>query len=183
VYKLLNIKKRLLPWLTLVFLLAWHQTAFAQQQSVQTTISISVGEGIKISNVDDWDLGTYAANHNMARPPRFRDRQCVFSSTGTFSLSVMGLNSSNQLRLVNSAGDTIRYRTRMTFYRGNNRRRVNLNRPRTISNISGASTIDCSDSRNSGWNVQFNTWVYRGSFNSAPPGVYQDTISITVIPE
>jgi len=167
----------------LMLSLVWCTAANAQQHSAQTNISVSVGEGVKISNVDDWFLGAYSANHTMGTPPRFNDEQCVFSSTGTFSISIVGLNSTNQLRMVNTAGDTIRYRTQMIFYRGNTQRRVNFNRPRTIRNISGASTENCSDTVNLGWNIQFSTRVYRGSFNAAPPGVYQDTISITVVPE
>jgi spore coat protein U-like protein len=183
VLKLPDITKTLTRGLTIAFILVFGNTAFAQQHSSQSIISISVGEGVKISNVDDWFLGTYAANHNMGRPPRLLDQQCVFSSTGTFSLAIAGQNSTNQLRMMNAAGDSIRYRTQMTFFRGNTQRRANFARPRTVRNISGASTIDCSDSPNTGWNIQFSTWVYRGSFNSAPPGTYQDTVSITVIPE
>ncbi len=182
-HKIVAIAIKTVPVLALMFLLAFGNHAYAQQNSAQSTISVFVGDGVKISNVDDWFLGAYSANYNMGTPPRFIDEQCVFSSTGTFSLSVVGLNSTNQLRMVNSNGDTIRYRSQMIYYRGTRQRRVNFNRPRTVTRITGASTTDCSDTTNLGWNIQFSTWVYPGSFNAAPPGIYQDTISITVVPE
>ncbi len=170
--------------LLLIPVFGLNSQALAQSQSAQSEVRVVVGEAVKISNVDDWLLGVYTATDTVNfLTPLFRDDQCVFSSTGAFRITINGLHSTNSFLMESQNGDTMAYRMLINFRSGGGNQFNFVNAPTTYNNIDGASTLDCSDSPNPGWNLRFYAYVLGNSFNAAPPGVYQDTLTLLVAPE
>ena len=171
--------------LLLIFLaLGFSSQSLAQSNTAESEISIVVGESVKISNVDDWLLGVYTATDTINfLTPLFRDDQCVFSSTGAFRITINGQHSNSAFLMESQNGDTMAYRMLINYRRNGGNRFRFVSAPSTHTNIDGASTLDCSDSPNPGWNLRFYTYVLGASFNAAPPGIYQDTLTLLVAPE
>ncbi len=173
---------RVLLLLTMAFGLS--SQSYAQSESATSEVRVVVGEAVKISNVDDWLLGVYSATDTVNfLTPLFRDDQCVFSSTGAFRITINGQHSANSFLMESQNGDTMAYRMLINFRSGGGNRFQFVNAPATYTNVDGASTLDCSDSPNPGWNLRFYTYVLGNSFNAAPPGIYQDTLTLLVAPE
>jgi len=170
--------------LLIMLALGFSSHTLAQSNSAESEISIVVGESVKISNVDDWLLGVYTATDTVNfLTPLFRDDQCVFSSTGAFRITINGQHSNSSFLMESQNGDTMAYRMLINYRRNGGNRFTFVNTPATFNNIDGASTLDCSDSPNPGWNLRFYTYVLGASFNAAPPGIYQDTLTLLVAPE
>lgn len=170
--------------LFLILALVFSSQSLAQSNTAESEISIVVGESVKISNVDDWLLGVYTATDTVNfLTPLFRDDQCVFSSTGAFRITINGQHSNSSFLMESQNGDTMAYRMLINFRRNGGNRFQFVSTPGIFNNIDGASTLDCSDSPNPGWNLRFYTYVLGASFNAAPPGIYQDTLTLLVAPE
>lgn len=161
------------------------------QQSIDVRISLTRAEAVRISDLDDVLLGTYAATDKLgASEVSGADTQCVFSSTGAFQVELISRNAStvggNWLVLASGAGDTMRYtlslRARASTggawggwqeYQKNDF--MGLSGP-------GSSSLDCTD-QPAGVNLEFSAAVQTGQFNGAQPGVYQDVLTFVVSPE
>jgi|GEM_PF-4936501 len=66
------------------------------QESADSVVTVVKEEAVKISNVDDWDFGTWAVHEGRAK--RLSDNTCVFSSTGAYSLTINSQVGGNRQR-------------------------------------------------------------------------------------
>ena len=154
-------------------------TAYAQD-SADSVVTIEKEEGVKISNVDDWDFGSWAVHEGAAK--RLTDNTCVFSSTGSYSLTINSQNGSNRLRLRSTDGERIRYNIIVRYRDGNTLARQRITSPgTTINNMTGSTTLGCAGTGS--WNLRFIPIVNKRQFNRASPGVYQDLVTLLVTPE
>ncbi len=152
------------------------------QESADSVVTIAKEEGVKISNVDDWDFGSWAVHEISDRAVRLRDNTCVYSSTGSYSLTLSSQNGTNRLRLMSADGERIRYNVVVRYRDGSGLARQNINRTgTTINNMSGSLTLGCTGARN--WNLRFIPIVNKRQFNRASPGIYQDVVTLLVTPE
>jgi spore coat protein U-like protein len=165
----------------LALLIAVSPASYAQE-SAQSVVSIERQEAVQISGIDDWDFGSWAVHDTANRAVRLRDTTCVHSSTGSYSLTLGSLNGTNRLRLMSGDGSRIRYNIVVRYQDGaaltNQRVRQSGT---TINNMTGSLTLDCTGARN--WNLRFTPIVNRNQFNRAPPGIYQDVVTLLVTPE
>ena len=158
-----------------------NPTAFAQE-SADSVVTIAKEEGVKISNINDWDFGSWAVHEISDRAVRLQDNTCVYSSTGSYSLTLSSQNGSNRLRLRSADGERIRYNVVVRYRDGNVLARQLINRTgTTINNMTGSLTLGCTGARN--WNLRFIPIVNKRQFNRASPGIYQDVVTLLVTPE
>lgn len=178
-----SVLKKTLAFLALGGLLAVSAAATAQSVS-QSDITIVKGEAVKISDVDDWLIGVFTASDTINFSQYQWDPQCVYSTTGTYSIQVTSANGGANLNL-QSGTDSMNYRIYTVFRRGGNYFWTSsTNTTINISNMSGSSTsLTCADESIAGINLWFAALVRPADFNPAPPGIYQDVVSLTVTPE
>jgi len=169
--------------LTLGLLLTSFQTAYAQS-SVDSDITMVKGEAVKISNIDDWLIGVFAANDNIAGAAYNWDWECVYTSTGSYRVELTSANGGNDLRLISGAGDEMRYYLYTYHRRGANYTLEYFTDPLiNINNLSGSTSLTCADEPIAGTNLWFAAVVFAGDFNAAPPGIYTDFMTLVVSPE
>ncbi len=157
-------------------------SAFAQQ-AVDADISITRGEAVRISNIDDWLIGVFTATDSINTIQYNWDWECVYSSTGSYRVQVLSQNGGSQLTLT-SGPNSMRYWIYAYYRRGNNYQLSGHTSPDfTLSNLSGSTQIDCSDEPTSASNLWFAALVRPADFNPAPPGIYQDLVTLLVSPE
>lgn len=164
---------------------ALHATPAAySQDSADSVINIVKEDRVQISDIDDWDFGSFAVHDIANSQVRLRDSACVFSSTGSYSLTVGGQSQirGNRLLLRNVNGEGIRYVVDVRFSNGSGftTRRVNISGT-TINDMTGSLSPGCTDVDNS--NIQFTAIVVRTDFNLASPGIYRDVVTLLVSPE
>lgn len=160
--------------------------ATAAPTTITAKITLVVGEGALITGVDDLLVGVLTADGNVSGVERARDRMCVFTSTGAYTLTVTSQNGGSQLQLVNSSGDTLRYLIRMRYRQGSLRGNTgNLSTPVIVQNNWASSTeFDCSDVTNwGGNNLEMRATVRASWLSAAPVGIYQDVVTLMVAPE
>jgi hypothetical protein len=169
--------------LFLLVLVSLPQHAFSQS-SKETTISITRGESVKISKIDDWLIGVYTAIDSINNIQYNWDWECVYSSTGTYGVRVESQNGGSQLTLKSAAGDTMRYWLYTYFRQGATYSLQGFTTPViNLSNLSGSQSLTCADEGFSGHNLFFAALVRPIHFNAAPPGIYQDLVTLTITPE
>ena len=165
----------------IVTMLCAIPVAFSQD-SADSVVTIVKDDAIQISNIDDWDFGILPVQGVDNAALRFEDNMCVFSSTGSYSLTIDSLTSINRLRLTGDSGDTIRFNLDVRFSNGGGTSTQRaMAKGTTINNMTGSSTLGCTDVGNS--NLQLTSIVNRGQFNRAAPGVYTDVVILLVTPE
>lgn len=169
--------------LALSALLAVSSTAGAQSLA-ESDISIVKGEAVKISGIDDWLLGIFTSTDTINFSQYLWDTQCVYSTTGTYSVQVSSANGGANLNL-QSGANSMRYRIYTVFRRGGSYFWTSsTNTTININNMSGSSSsLTCADENIAGINLWFAALVTPADFNPAPPGIYQDVVSLTVTPE
>lgn len=156
-------------------------TSYAQD-SAQSVVTIERQEAVLISGIEDWDFGSWAVHDTANRAVRLRDRTCVHSSTGSYSLTLGSLNGTNRLRLMSGDGSRIRYNIVVRYQNGATMTNQRVRQSgTTINNMTGSPTLDCSVGRS--WNLRFTPIINRNQFNRAPPGIYQDVVTLLVTPE
>jgi len=157
---------------------------YAQQSaSTDAEVSITRGESVKISNIDDWLIGVFTANESINNIQYNWDWECVHSSTGSYRVEVISQNGGNELTL-KSGPNSMRYWIYSYVRRGANYQLQGSTSPNfTLNNLSGSTQVDCSDEATPGTNLWFAALVRPADFNPAPPGIYQDLVTLLVSPE
>lgn len=153
------------------------------QQSVDSQINLQRTESVRISNIDDWLIGVFTATDTINNLQYQWDWQCVYTSTGSFRVDVSSANGGSLLALESSSGDQMTYQIYTYSRRGNNYSLIGHNTPTfSLSNLSGSQSQTCNDEP-SNTNLWFAAVVRPPAFNAAPPGIYQDTVTLVVSPE
>ena len=180
-----------MPWL-LGVVLCVSSVASApvrSQDSADVQVSITRGDAVKISGVDNWTIGVYGPDDTL--PTNFQnawDLICVYSSTGVFGLELVSQNGAGPFT-AKSGGDELNYFVQVVYYQGGlNRlqvRRSNENTsPGTVSNLRGSPSLTCADDEfNGGNNLGLAAFMRKADFDAAPPGIYQDVVTVIVRPE
>ncbi|MBX2885301.1 MAG: hypothetical protein KTR32_35430 [Granulosicoccus sp.] len=178
-----SVLKALFALSVLCTLLAFSTSATAQSVE-QSEVSIVKSEGVKISDIDDWLIGVFTSSDTINFSQYQWDPQCVYSSTGAYSIQVSSSNGGANLNL-QSGGNSMNYRIYAVFRRGGNYFWTSsTNTTINIGNMSGSSaSLTCADEQIAGINLWFAALVTPADFNPAPPGIYQDVVSLTVTPE
>lgn len=134
-------------------------------------ITIIKEDAVLITDLDDLFLGT---NGVLNANKTDADAVCVFSSTGSYNISITSVNGSFVLQSDTTTSDiaySLNWITDTTFP-------VTYNR--TIPDLIGDSA---STNCNGTTNAIFQVTVTPEEFNSAEPGTYQDTLTLLVQPE
>ncbi len=174
---------RMLKVIAFTSLLLGGSSAVLAQDATDAEVSITRGEAVQISNIDDWLIGVFTAIDTINNIQYNWDWECVYSSTGSYRVEVISQNGGSELRL-NSGTDSMRYWIYAYFRQGNNYRLRGFTDPNfTLNNLSGSTQIDCSDEPVVGTNLWFAALVRPADFNPAPPGIYQDLVTLLVSPE
>lgn len=181
-----TIKKLALYTLTCISLASVSVGALAATtDSSDAELSITKGEAVKISGIDDWLIGVFTATSSINNLQYQWDYECVYSSSGAYRVEIISTLGDNPLNLQSSAGDKMNYEI-WSFYRQGNS--YNLDGPYTtptftLSNLSASQSLSCSDEAYGGNNLFFAAVVRPGPFNNAPPGIYNDQVTLIVSPE
>ena len=155
---------------------------YAQSASLDSEVAITKSEAVKITNIDDWLIGVFAATDSINTIQYNWDAECVYSSTGSYKVEVISQNGGTELTLT-SGPNSMRYWIYSFFRRGANFRMQGFTDANfTINNLSGSRQEDCSDEPNAGTNLWFAALVRPADFNPAPPGIYQDLVTLLVSP-
>lgn len=154
--------------------------------SSQSKISIFVGEAAKISKIDDWVISIHTSNEDMGSIWEYKwDYECVFSSTGAYSVELTSSNGGSELELRSESGVPLKYELWAYVKKGAS---YSLEGPFTTTTLSivdltGSASHSCQGEAYGGHNLFFAPLVRQANFNAAPTGVYRDKIVITVRPE
>lgn len=170
--------------LAATFIFAVPNSALAQD-SVDSEVSITKGEAIRISNIDDWLIGVFTATSTINNWQYQWDYQCVYSTSGAYSVEITSQNGLTPLALISGAGDQMEYDIYSFYRRGVN---YNLDGPYdtatfSLTNLSASQSPTCADENYGGANLFFAAVVKPAGFNAAPPGIYQDLVTLQVVPE
>ncbi|MFK7994152.1 MAG: hypothetical protein AB8B87_08435 [Granulosicoccus sp.] len=153
------------------------------QQSVESQISLERAEAVRITNIDDWTIGVFTSSDTINNLQYQWDWQCVYTSTGSFRVDVTSANGGAQLALESGSGDQMIYQIYTYSRQGNNYSLIGHNGSSfSLSNLSGSQSLTCNDEP-SNTNLWFAAVVRPPAFNAAPPGIYQDIVTIMVSPE
>ena len=156
---------------------------YAQSATSDLELAITKSEAVKISNIDDWFIGVFAATDSIDTIQYNWDAECVYTTTGRFTVEIISQNGGTELTL-KSGPNSMRYWIYSYYRRGANFRMKGFTDTNfTIKNLRGSTQIDCSDEPNAGTNLWFAALVRPADFNPAPPGVYQDLVTLLVSPE
>ncbi len=134
-------------------------------------INIAKENAVKITNLDDIDLGT---SGNLTTTATGSDDVCVYSSTGAYGLVMTSANSEFVLE-ANGATTTIDYAVE---WQANITSDVTYNT--LITGLVGNSlNVDCDGQTNATFTIS----VAPSDFNAADPGTYTDTLIMLVQPD
>ena len=154
--------------------------------SAQSKITVTVGEAAKISGIDDWVIGIHTADESLGAYWEYNwDYECVFSSTGAYSVELTSQNGVSPMVLKSASGDEMDYEVWAYVKQGASHsikgpyRAANF----TIPNLTGSDSQTCQGEGYGGHNLFFAALVRRTSFDPAPSGIYRDQMVITVRPE
>lgn len=152
-----------------------------------TRISISKVFGVQLSKVDDWNFGVHSAtttalaDMSVTTADGFWDDTCAFSSSGAYDLDVSSQNGGS-LFIMKSGTDQIPYTITVSYKRGTYQTKTYTASPISLKNLRASQITDCADEF-SGHNLRFAPLVAAADFNAAPPGVYQDIVTLVVSPK
>lgn len=168
-------------------------TAANAQDTGVSEITIQKIDAVQITKIDDWIIGVWTSTAVETGTFEFNnwDWQCVYSSTGAYSLDIQSANGGPQLGVVSSAGNRIRYTIRtasQTTASPGSLTYANYFTPSiSLTGRKAMTSTDCSDtSEHIGYganNLFFLPYVTTAEFNLAPPGIYRDVVTLTVSPE
>lgn len=140
--------------------------------SATSDISLTKESSVQISGVSDIDLGTQGS---LAVDATGSDDVCVFSSSGSYSITVTSSNGAFVLSDVDSATD-IPYNLNWTV--------AATPQALTYNTTSNAVVGDQSDPTCGGTpNANFEVVIPTAGFNAAEPGTYIDTLTLLISPE
>ena len=157
--------------------------------SAQSSITVGKGDFVQITKVDDILIGAFPANATIDarafRPDQF-DYQCIHSTTGDFEITVSSGNGDGRLGLLDDAGNRMTYELHLWFRRvGGTFQYTSTRYPRSpidLTGLSASTSATCADEGLGNHNFIVTGVVQRDDFNSVPPGIYRDTITLTVRP-
>jgi hypothetical protein len=152
------------------------------QATIESDISIVKGESAHITGVDDWIIGVFSPTDTIPVYSYQWDPECVFTSTGSYSVELSSQNGGADLTLKTAAGDEMKYWLYAYYFRASGGVLEGwTTSDKTISNLKGSLSPTCADTN--GRNLWFAALVRNYDFNPAVPGIYQDLMTITVSPE
>ncbi len=133
-------------------------------------INISKQNAVKITNLDDINLGTFGS---LTATTTGADDVCVFSSTGGYGLVMTSANDGFSMAATGTT-TTIDYSVEWE---------ANLTSDLTYNSmlpglIGDSSDVDC----NGQTNATFTISIEPNAFNAAEPGSYTDTLTMLVQP-
>lgn len=178
------LKKALIAVVPMV-LLSLPINAFSAN-TAESKLSIMIGETAKISAIDDWVIGIHAADEDMTSFWEYQwDYQCVFTSTGAYSVQLNSQNGASPLELRSASGEPLAYEVWAYVKEGTALSIKGPFRDATfnMSNLTGSDSQTCQGEGYGGHNLFFAALVRRANFNAAPTGIYRDQMVITVSPE
>ncbi len=160
------------------------QSAFAAP-TADSDISITRGESVQITGIDDWLIGVFTATSTIPVIQYNWDFQCVYTSTGLFRVDLISSNGLSPLTLESSGGDQMRYEI-WAFHRRAGAFALDgpyITPTFGINNLEGSTSLTCADEGYGGNNLFFAALVRPANFNAAPPGIYQDVVTLIVSQE
>ena len=174
--------------LGLLFGLAAPVGAQSITDSDTSDVRIVKGNGVLISEVDDWLVGIFAPDDSIARRQGNFDYICVHSTTGLYRIDVSSTNGGPSLNLQSSAGDSMDYLMVVYSYAAGASRtfpnaRQEFTTPFTLTNRLASPTLSCVGQGFGDANLYIAAAVDPADFNAAPAGVYQDIVVMTVSAE
>jgi len=168
-------------WLILLGLLG--SSNVLAQQSVRSELNLERAESVRISGIDDWFIGVFTATESINNLQYQWDPQCVYSSTGGYTIEVSSANAASPLQLESANGDSMVYQIYSFSRQGNRFTLRGHNDPIfALNNLRGSQSPTCNDEI-SNTNLWFTAVVRPAAFNSAPPGIYRDVVTLVVSPE
>lgn len=158
------------------------------QESYDVDISLSKADSVRISDVDDWVVGVFAPDDTIAHRTGVFDYMCVHSTSGLYRLDFSSANGGANLTLESSAGDTMAYLVVSYSYSENSSRafpdtRQEFTSPFSLNNRLASPNVSCVGQGFANANLYMAAAINPAAFNAAPPGIYQDTIIMTVSAE
>jgi spore coat protein U-like protein len=136
-----------------------------------SVVTIIKEDAVLITDVDDLNLGTRGA---LLENQVATDGVCVYTSTGSYSLSITSANGLFSLKSETTQTDigySLNWITDTTTS-------VVYNSP-IVGLIGDGRSITC----NATTNALFQLTITPSAFNAADPGNYQDTLTLLVAPE
>lgn len=138
------------------------------ESEASLSISFSKQNSVRISGVDDINLGTRAS---LTASERFTESFCVYSSTGAYAVTATSINGAFELQ-DEYGGGAIIYRLQWV-----SSGTWDLVPAVAVGGLLGdVSNIDCAGSDNASIRII----ISESSFNHADPGVYSDTLMLLV---
>ena len=135
-------------------------------------ITLDIDNLMRVSNLDDINLGTYAGAGNLTGSDSF----CVYrNGAGNYAITMTGSGAANAFTLANG-GNTLPYT--VEFVNGGNNA---MTTGAALTGQAGANTT--SDTCGGTDNVSVNVAVDNADLAAAPAGNYTGTLTIVVAPE
>lgn len=155
--------------------------ADAQDVTGDVQILLSKGDLVHLTKVDDWTIALGPDNNSINFWQYDWDYLCVYSATGRFRVSVSGSHSSTDFRALSADNTPMVYEV-WSFSRSNLDfgAPVRHAAPFTLDNRRGSTSLTCADEGYQNSNLFFAPLVRATQYNPAPPGIYRDTVTITV---
>lgn len=166
---------------------AWTSTAHAQEAK-DSEITMVKTETVKISDVDDWIVGIFGPDDTINRRQGNFDFICVHSTSGLYRLDLSSTNGGSDLTLLSGANDPMEYLVVVYSYSENAGRafpdvRQEFSAPFALERRLASPTVSCVGQGFQNANLYIAAAVNPAAFNAAPPGIYQDTVIMTVSAE
>ncbi|MCC5888179.1 MAG: hypothetical protein JJT88_17230 [Gammaproteobacteria bacterium] len=159
-------------------LFTWHaQPAIANSGTTSSSdaeISVLVGGRVWLTRLSDIDLGTYGGSGDV----RGNTRMCVHrNDTGIYSITATSANASGGV--FQAAGDGAVMRYNVAFQDASGNRFENVRSGQRLQELRGQRfALLCLFQYNARLEVQFEA----EDLQAAPPGTYQDVITLLVEP-
>ena len=170
--------------------LAGPWTGSRAQDSADVEIRLVKGDAIRISKIDDWVPAVRDATGTIGVISGRYDGQCVYTTTGLYRLRLESANGTGNEPLVVVKPPGTRPQDRMRYYLaivsdrsgvGYVRQDYGTSEMSVGNELVGSTDPDCIGGRNNnGFNLYIGAYVLGPDFNLAEPGVYRDTVTITV---
>ena len=136
-------------------------------------LTFQVPSLVMLSGLDDVNMGTWAGGTMTSF-----EFACTFSTTTQYRVTATSTNGAGQWhRLIDGSGNFLRY---LVHWRDSNnlQRRLRHNRQSVVFS-SNATAVDCGGATNTRIRIR----VREAWLTAAPPGVYNDTLTLLVQPE
>ena len=159
------------------------------QEAEDSDITMAKSESVKISDVDDWFVGAFGPDDTIATRQGNFDFICVHSTSGLYNFNLTSTHGgSTDLILESSAGDQMQYLiVAYSYTEGANRAfpddRREFQTPFSLDRRLASPTVSCVGQGFQDANLFLAAAVDPAAFNAAPPGIYQDTVIMTVSAE